>query len=179
MTSANSNIAPIQSIFAQQHARAKLPMPPSGLFCDAPPMRDWAIDYVLHVLEQKDWSANRLAGEAGLAASTIARPLRERDYAGKLSRTTIAKIHAATGIDPAPFAPDGFHESEGVYAGSPAVRKILEAVGRGETAPSAMNRNEVKVAVVGDLAQIVATVDREGLARLRKKIDAIEAMLDD
>jgi transcriptional regulator with XRE-family HTH domain len=39
-------------------------------------------------------------------------------------------------------------------------------------------RNEIKIGIKGDLAQIIATVDREGIEKLRKKLDAIEALLD-
>lgn len=38
--------------------------------------------------------------------------------------------------------------------------------------------NEIKIGIKGDVAQIIATVDREGIAKLRKKLDAIESLLD-
>lgn len=142
-------------------------------------MRDWAIDYILHVLEKMDWSANRLATEAGVASTTISRPLRERDnYAGRLSRSTIEKIRAVTGIDPGPFIPREMAEDADHFASpSPARSRADRLIARldGEDAKPA--RNEIKIAVVGDLAQIVATVDLEGIEKLRRKIDAIEEML--
>lgn len=145
-------------------------------------MRDWAINYVLHVLEAKDWSANRLANETGLATFTINRPLREKDWPHKLSRTTINKIQTASGIDPAPFIPAGLAEDSGSYLNGPVAtvaRRALESLDTSPAAPSALQVNEIKVAVVGPLAQIVATIDRSGVAKLRQKLDAIEAMLDD
>lgn len=144
-------------------------------------MRDWAIDYLLHVMEVKGWSANRLATEAGVASSTIARPLREKDWAFRLSRDTINKVAAASGVDPAAFAPRGMAEgglSSAVRPDTVAARS-LRALDQAQPMPSAFERNEIKIAVVGPLAQIVATVDRAGLAKLRQKLDIIESMLDD
>ena len=143
-------------------------------------MRDWAIDYLLHVLEKKDWSANRLAGEAGVATSTIGRPLREgENYAGKLSRTTIEKVRQASGIDPSPFIPEGMAEDAGLFASRPKTSADHILATMDSPDPNHLKKNEIRIAVVGDLAQIVATVDRDGIARLRKKLDAIETMLDD
>lgn len=143
-------------------------------------MKDWAIDYIQHVLETKDWSANRLASEAGVASSTIARPLREREnYAGKLSRTTINKIWAASGIDPSSFIPKELREADHVFTGRPETQADRSLASLDAPPPEAPARNVIKVAVVGDLAQIVATVDKKGLIRLREKLDAIETMLDD
>lgn len=144
-------------------------------------MRDWAIEYILHVLEAKNWSANRLATKAGVAASTINRPLREPDWPHKLSRTTVQKIQIASGIDPKSFIPEGFAEDEVMFARSTASdrnRRVLELLDQPPQAPS-QPVNEIKIAVVGKIAQIVATVDRDGINRLRAKLDAIERMLDD
>jgi len=147
-------------------------------------MRDWSIEYILHVLEKKDWSANKLAVEAGVSASTIARPLREKDWPHKLSRTTLMKVREASGIDPSPFIPAGFNEDANLFASARtrtgATLDRMMADERGDAAPlSAQHVNEIKIAVVGPLAQIVATVDRAGIARLREKLDALETMLDD
>jgi len=156
------------------------------LVCHCVPMRDWAINYILKVLEERDWSANRLAKEAGLSASTINRPLREKDWPNRLARETIRKVQEASGVDPSPFIPDEFHEERALFSRPPRRQteagRILENLDQGnpvETGPNAQTRNEIKIAVVGDLAQIVATVDKLGLTRLRAKLDAIESMLDD
>lgn len=146
------------------------------------PMRDWAISYILAVLEAKDWSANQLATNAGVAASTINRPLREKDWPHKLSRTTISKIRDVSGVDPTPFIPDSFAEDAAVFGnGGPntLAARSLSTIDRPEAVPNAQTLNEIKIAVVGPLAQIVATVNREGLTKLRQKLDAIEAMLDE
>jgi hypothetical protein len=143
-------------------------------------MNDWTIEYIKHVLEVRDWSANKLATMAGLASSTIARPLREQgrlDY--RLSRLTIQKIAKASGIDPTPFVPSGMFEEAGSYVPSTRMGRILAELDGEKPGPTLQPANEIKIAVVGNLAQIVATVDRAGLARLRAKLDAIESMLDD
>jgi len=144
-------------------------------------MRDWAIDYILDVLERKGWSANKLAQEAGVAASTISRPLRTKDYANKLSRQTVAKIQAASGIDPAPYIPGEFAEDAAVFSGVQKTHagRALAKLDQDEATPNAQSVNEIRIAVVGPVAQIVATIDREGIAKLRKKLDAIESMIDD
>ena len=145
-------------------------------------MKDWALDYLLHVMTERGWSANRLAREAGLATSTIARPLREPDYKHSLSRTTITKVAEASGIDPAPFIPEGFAEDKALFQGSrprSAADLALERLDQHSDGPNAQTTNEIKIAVVGRLAQIVATIDRAGIAKLRAKLDAIESMLDD
>jgi hypothetical protein len=143
-------------------------------------MTDWTIDYIKHVLETRDWSANKLAAMAGLAASTIGRPLREQgrlDY--RLSRLSIQKIAKASGVDPTPFIPTGLFEEAGSYVPSTRTGRILADLDSDPPSPASQPVNEIKIAVVGPLAQIVATVDRAGLARLRAKLDAIESMLDD
>lgn len=143
-------------------------------------MTDWTIDYIKHVLETRDWSANKLATMSGLAASTIARPLREQgrlDY--RLSRLTIQKIARASGVDPAPFIPAGLFEEAGGYTPSTRAGRILADLDRDPSDTGTQPVNEIKIAIVGPLAQIMATVDRAGIARLRAKLDAIETMLDD
>ena len=143
-------------------------------------MRDWAIDYILHVLEKKDWSMNRLAKEAHVSASTINRPLRDPDWPHKLSRDTIAKIREASGIDPSPFIPTSFAEDAAVFSAdkpSPGdeALQIMLAKKRGAATPL----NEIKVVMANGIAEIHAVINREGIAKLRKKIDAIESMLED
>lgn len=170
------------SIIAQSNARAKLPMTSDFESCKDARMRDWVINYIHHILEARNWSANRLAKEAGLATSTIARPLRELDYNGKLSRVTVAKLHAASGIDPAAFVPEGFAEDVARYSGPRPQNNadiVLQSLDKTVPSQNSQAINEIKIAVVGSHAQIVATINREGLAKLRQKLDAIEAMLDD
>jgi phage repressor protein C with HTH and peptisase S24 domain len=66
-------------------------------------MRDRAVDYLRHVLDQKGWTAADLARRAGVAHSTINRPLTIPDYPNAISRQTIQKVWQASGIDPSPF----------------------------------------------------------------------------
>lgn len=148
-------------------------------------MKHWTIEYILHVLEAKDWSMNRLASEAGVSPSTINRPIREKDWSFAISARTIGKIFRATNIDPSPFMPKGMSEPASMYMGEESkprpkssAQTTLENLDS-ETSAPAFAVNEIKIAMVGPIAQIIATVDREGIAKLRKKLDAIEAMLDD
>lgn len=157
-------------------------IPPDAHLCDTAGMQHWTLDYLTAVLERMDWSANRLATETGLAASTINRPLREKDWKFGLSAKTVARIHAATGVDPKPFMPDGMEEPAEMYRASSdslAARVLRDMDKPDDEKPNAQARNEIKIAVVGDLAQIVATVDKAGLAKLRAKLEAIEAVIDD
>jgi lambda repressor-like predicted transcriptional regulator len=176
-------------INAQQNARAKVHVTHERSKWQSETMRDWALDYILHVMQAKNWSANRLAIEASVASSTIARPLRQSDWPHKISRTTIAKVYEASGIDPNGFIPDGMAEDKALFSGPPpgtnAPRFFAEMVANQPMAtiefgrPTFTKVNEIKIEVVGAWAQIVATVDRSGIGRLRAKLDAIESMLDD
>jgi len=157
-------------------------VPLKALLCNNVGMRDWALDYLMHVIEAKNWSMNRLAQEAGVASSTINRPLRDKNWKHKLSRDTVSKVYQASGIDPKPFIPAHLAEESAMFSGpQPSrIRAILERLDDvPDPAPAALSVNEIKIAVVGPTAQIVATIDRKGLAKLRQKLDAIEAMLDD
>jgi len=148
--------------------------------CISAQMTDWAISYIKHVLVTKDWSANRLAAEAGLSASTISRPLATPDYKGAIARKTIARIYKASGIDPAPFAPSGLQETAAEYftarPETTADRALAAMLDKGK-APAAPVTNEIRVAVFGPLAQIVATIDIHGIGKLRRKLDALELMM--
>lgn len=66
-------------------------------------MTDPAIDYLRHVLEARNWTAADLARLAKVSHSTINRPLTVPDYPNAISRQTISKVFAASGIDPTPF----------------------------------------------------------------------------
>lgn len=146
-------------------------------------MTDWTINYILHILEAKDWSANKLATEAGVAASTINRPLRERDnLQNKLSRQTLLKIQTASGIDPAPFISNEFKEEAAIFSQkqpTTTARRSLEGLIERETNDKPSSKNEIKISIAGPIAQIAATIDRDGIKKLRDKLDAIESMLDD
>jgi len=165
-------------------------MPRRVRFCENARMRDWAIDYILHVLVAKNWSANRLATEAGVAASTINRPLRDKNWSNNFSRTTLMKIQEASGIDPKPFIPAEMTEESEMFSAKAnrtgmgrrpesLADRVLLGLDIASVPPLPLDINKIKIAVAGPIAQIVATVDRTGLARLRRKLDAIESMLED
>lgn len=61
--------------------------------------------YVADVLRQKAWDATRLAKEAGVAPSTIYRPLNQKDWPHSFTLKTLQKIALASGIPiPEPIA---------------------------------------------------------------------------
>lgn len=72
------------------------------------------MDYIRHVLSARDWTAADLARHAGVAHSTINRPLTVAGWPHPVSRRTIAKIVQASGISPDTFVPEGegFFESD-------------------------------------------------------------------
>ena len=67
-------------------------------------MSDWAIEYLRHVLTEKGWTAADMARAAGVAHSTINRPLTTQDWPHAISRKTLARVAEVSGIDPAPFS---------------------------------------------------------------------------
>lgn len=144
-------------------------------------MRHWTLDYVLAALEKKDWSPTRLAKEAGVSASTINRPLRERDWPYGLKPQTVAKIHRVTGLDPKPFMPTGMQEPAQMYLARPKTTadRVLENLPPAdqETAQAPSRTNEIRIDISGETARIIAVVDHEGLQTLRSKLDALEIVL--
>lgn len=138
-------------------------------------MRDWAYDYVEHVLETKGWTMNQLAKEAGVAASTINRPFRLGADAGGMSRRTLKKIAEASGIDPKPFEraarPEriGVEEDAGPFLALPGPPTL--SISSGE--------NRITFRVDGGVAEIIARVDADGIAKLREKLNLIESLLRD
>lgn len=145
-------------------------------------MRDWAVEYILHVLETKDWSPNRLASEAGLAASTIARPLRDKNWSYNISRRTLMKIRTASGIDPGMFSPKGFSEDSSIFSDNypkTTARHVLENLDQNSQDTKELAVNQIKITIVGNLAKIEATVDRDGIAKLKLKLDTIATIIDD
>nr|WP_323779582.1 hypothetical protein [Amylibacter sp.] len=150
-------------------------------------MRDWAIDYILHVLDAKSWTANRLASEAGVAASTINRPLREKNWPHKLSRATLVKIRDASNIDPSPFIPEEADESAFLSMNYDLGAPTEETMARLESAvqshkqtwpsPTRLEKGDIEISISGNHAYIEAFIHLDDIARLRKKLDAIEMML--
>lgn len=62
-----------------------------------------ALAYVRHVLKELQVSPSALALKAGIASSTLTRPLNNDAHEFLLSLTTLEKIKAASGVDYAPF----------------------------------------------------------------------------
>lgn len=146
-------------------------------------MAHWTAEYILHVLDEKEWTMNRLASEIGVAASTINRPIRGGD---PLTAKTISRIFQATGVDPTPFIPSDLQEAGAIYkaAAPPRPKTVADEVlglmdEEPTAAPNAQELNEIKIAVLGPTAQIIATINKAGIAKLRAKLDALESMLDD
>lgn len=62
-------------------------------------MKDSAREYLRHVMREKNLTATALAKIAGVSSSTITRPLSQGDdYEFKISRQTLEKVAASTGI---------------------------------------------------------------------------------
>ncbi|WP_181892982.1 hypothetical protein [Falsiruegeria mediterranea] len=143
-------------------------------------MTHWTREYVLAVLERQDWSMNRLATEIGVAATTINRPLKSKDASAGLSAKTISKIYETTGVDPSEFAPVGMSEPIALYMEKPQGRRpettadrALKKVISSQTG----EHQEQKIAIVGDLVQVAATVDKDGLEKLIKRLNLIHEAL--
>lgn len=141
-------------------------------------MTDWALTYIRHVLAKTGWTSSHLAAKAGLSPSTINRPLREGEAWGySLSRRTLSKIQAATGIDPAPFIPPGAAEDSAIF-GAPE-----RALSRAERAlidlPAPRNRGDFHVAIDGDVVRVSAAVDLAGLRHLQRALKSMEVLLQE
>lgn len=130
---------------------------------------------------------NKLATEANIAASTINRPIREPDWPHGLSPRTIAKVHTASGIDPSSFMPNSMEEPAAMYLGAPmgkrpetsADRALAKLIAPDDDTTAEDRPNKISISVSDSKAQIVATVDKRGLEQLRRKIDALIAVLED
>lgn len=157
-------------------ARAFLLVPPEMRMPHSASMRHWAVDYILAVLEKKDWSANRLAVEAGLSASTINRPLRDPDWPYDISPRTVSKVHAASGIDPAPYMPRHMAEPHDMYR-APRRETRADRTLSGLPAPEMREVNKIDMRVENGLLHLTATIDARGIATLRQKLDALEIVL--
>jgi len=148
-------------------------------------MTDRALDYIKHVLEQRDWSASRLADEAGLSPSTLNRPLAQPDWPHQISRRTIEKVFVASGVDPSPFGLSGYSKSAASGLHSPPQETVAGRILREKVAGAEVKQGahpiepDLKIGIHGRFVQIVATVDKAGLAELRRKLDAIETILDE
>lgn len=124
-------------------------------------MEDWALQYLRHVLEAKGWTPADLSRLTGLAHSTINRPLNDPKHKSRLSRNTIATIHKASGIDPAPFA-HGAAPQDDVHR-----RPALDAPGD----------PPFRVTFDGRFVDVTAHVDAANLSSLISHLQAILALM--
>jgi len=140
-------------------------------------MTNWTKDYLLHTLEAKDWSMNRLASEIGVSSSTVNRPIRSGE---PLSAKTITKIFRATGIDPAPFIPSDLKEPPAVYTAAPRTPALTRPPPSESKAAAGYHKlNEINITFEGDTALIVARVNRHGVEKLQKKLALIDKLLSE
>lgn len=130
-------------------------------------MRDWAVDYILHILQTKGWSANRLAQMAGVSSTTISRPIAQNGTGHRVSRQTLAKIAKASGVDPTPFVPPGFSENSAEFAGVTIEAPKIPAV----------PLNSFQVVIDGRTATIHAHVDAAGVATLIERLELVRKLL--
>lgn len=120
-------------------------------------MSDWGVEYLRRVLMERGWTGAELAQRAGVSASTINRPVNTPDWNLAISRKTLEKVAAASGIDFRPYMPTGLAEPAPTMA--PA------------------RQSGIKMSVDGGTAYIEATVTLATIPELRRKIDLIEALL--
>ena len=57
------------------------------------------VAWIEYVLQEKNWSMQRLADEARISASTITRPMKNPTAKGIISNRTLERLEAASGID--------------------------------------------------------------------------------
>lgn len=82
---------------------------------------DWALDYVKLAMAQLGVTASELASRAGMASTTLTRPLSETaGHPYRISRSTLEKIRDLTGIP--------FPDERGVSAA--AVPPLLLVLGK-------------------------------------------------
>ena len=74
----------------------------------------WSIRYVRHVIAETGLSASALAAKAGIVSTTLTRPLNKAGHEFDISRRTLDKIQAATGISYAAFASQGLDQAREV-----------------------------------------------------------------
>ena len=148
-------------------------------------LQDWAISYIKHVLEKTGWSATRLAQAAKISSSTITRPLATDDWPHKISRNTIAKIWKVSGIDPEPFANEagelylqGTYRHKIVATVDPEGNVLAEADKETNESNLIANEDQIRIEIFGERAIIRATVGKEGLDELLRKIGALRELLD-
>lgn len=138
-------------------------------------MIKWQQNYIEHVLTERNWSMNQMASAAGVAASTINRPMRDDGSDQELSFRTISKIWDASGIDPGPFMP---RSSDGQPGLEDPTSDFVRIAGRTNAAPR-RDGNEISITITDGAANIQARVDVNGIAKLREKLDLIEKLLRD
>lgn len=74
---------------------------------------DWPRAYVRRVLAQTGLSPTALAERVGVSSTTLTRPLNSPEYPHSISRRTLDKIRAVTGIDFEPHGDDAGSEGSG------------------------------------------------------------------
>lgn len=66
---------------------------------------NWTIEYLRHVMTERDLTASGLASAAGVSSTTLTRPLNSREHKFEISRRTLDKIQSATGVPYHSFMP--------------------------------------------------------------------------
>lgn len=115
----------------------------------APAMSDLnagASRYIRYVLTELKLSPTALAKAAGIASTTITRFLNDTEYKYTISTTTIQKIAAASGINPAPFM-DAKSESDIAQLAYYTPTKIYD-----ESWPDTKDQEGKTTVVIGEVA---------------------------
>jgi hypothetical protein len=115
-------------------------------------------------------NGSEIAARAGVAASTINRPINTPGYSGNISRTTIERVAAATGVDYRPFMPQA-------AMGPPPATFPAPVKARRVPADLAAQVDGIRIKIEGHTAFIEALVTTENIAELRRKLDLIESII--
>lgn len=151
---------------------------------------DWALNYIKMVMSQLGVSASELAARAGMASTTLTRPLKETgEHPYRISRSTLEKIRDVTGI---PFPDESGVSLSGrvkaVTAHPPASTEDPEMVqvpvfdveasaGHGALVHAEEQIDEM--AFAAGFVRSITTSDSSMLAIIRVKGDSMEpTMLD-
>jgi DNA-binding phage protein len=129
-------------------------------------MSNWTLTYLRHVMDATGLKGAELAHKAGIAASTINRPLSDANWPHLLSHKTLAAVALATGISFKDFEPDS------ATSVAPFVRSDRAPTGQAPDGDC-----DMQIQVDGNRAHLVATVTLDCIEALRRKIDLLEALL--
>lgn len=138
----------------------------------------WEIEYLRHVEKVDGRSLSAIAKAANIAPTTLTRPVNDEKHKYSIKLQTLEAVRQETGIDFIEFQKravqqQGFSEPANK---STLARRVLESLDNPTEEPAT---TDFRVGTDGNLVQIVATVNKEGIDRLIRKLEAMKLLLDD